>query len=368
MDSSAPEPLASWPRRHFQPAGGDAHLFYKIHGVFRGAPEISRSRHRCAGVPGGCDLQLCDRQTQKDLFRLGLDEYIGQDLQRTDRALFDAASSTEQCLVLNGEVIDPPNLDYFRDAVGLVMALLESGGVAVFDPHMFKWWSAAEWRERAFEPAGPVPRHHVVILVSDEPAGGRWYHTRGMRKFGRPDVSVRNVGPELEANVEICATGSSRCRRSARSFPRGKRSRLRGYPRGGAAFTGATSKILISTIGTSRSDRREGPTRVARAERDPKRRRTRRLGLPQGQGIRSLDARRRESRSQRRRSSSRIRSCETTSSFTSHVTFPALLAGVQAELVRRGVLSSPVSCSGARPPTHATLCCRHCRGVPARSP
>ncbi len=66
-----------------------------------------------------------------------------------------------------------------------------------------KWWSPAEWRERAFEPAGPVPRHHAVILVSEEPEqGGKWYHTRGMRKFGRPDVSVHGVTPELEAGVE----------------------------------------------------------------------------------------------------------------------------------------------------------------------
>jgi hypothetical protein len=103
-------------------------------------------------------------------------------------------------------VTDPASLDYFRDAVGLVMALLESGGVAVFDPHMFKWWSADEWREHAFEPAGAVPRHHVVRLVSDEPDGrSRWYHTRGMIKFGRPDLSVHGVVPELESAVtDLC--------------------------------------------------------------------------------------------------------------------------------------------------------------------
>jgi hypothetical protein len=57
-----------------------------------------------------------------------------------------------------------------------------------------------------FEPSGAVPRHHVVILVSDEPGGrSRWYHTRGMVKFGRPDVSVRNVPPALEAAVkDLC--------------------------------------------------------------------------------------------------------------------------------------------------------------------
>ena len=57
-----------------------------------------------------------------------------------------------------------------------------------------------------FEPAGPVPRHHVVILVSDEEDGpGRWYHTRGMIKFGRPDLSVHHVTPALvDAVVDLC--------------------------------------------------------------------------------------------------------------------------------------------------------------------
>jgi hypothetical protein len=104
---------------------------------------------------------------------------------------------------LAGEVPDPANLDYFRDAVGLVMALLESGGIGVFDPHMFKWWSPEEWRQSAFDPAGPVPRHHVVILTSEDSEPGlKWYHTRGMRKFGRPDLSVHAVTPDIQAGVE----------------------------------------------------------------------------------------------------------------------------------------------------------------------
>jgi len=38
-----------------------------------------------------------------------------------------------------------------------------------------------------------------VILTSEEPdRPGLWYHTRGLRMFGRPDLSVRGVSPELE--------------------------------------------------------------------------------------------------------------------------------------------------------------------------
>ncbi len=44
-----------------------------------------------------------------------------------------------------------------------------------------------------------MPRQHVVILTSEECSGdGRpltWFHTRGMRKFGRPDLSSTTSRP-----------------------------------------------------------------------------------------------------------------------------------------------------------------------------
>lgn len=201
------EPLPEWPRRYFQPGGGNPDLFYKIHGAFPAAPDISRSKYRCAGVPAGCELQLYRRTNEPDVLDIGLDDgWIGRTFRGDHAELAAAVTRTDQCLVLRGTIHDPKTLDYFRDAVGLVMALLDAGGIAVFDPHMFKWWSAKEWREVAFVPAGPVPRHHVVILVSEEPdEDGHWYHTRGLRKFGRPDLSVHHVPAPLEAAVkDLC--------------------------------------------------------------------------------------------------------------------------------------------------------------------
>src|SRR5262249_35154118 len=85
--------------------------------------------------------------------------------------------------------------------------LLDNGACAVFDPQMFHWWSPEEWREQVFEPAAPVPRHHVVILLSEEHGSDSlfWVHTRGMRKFGRPDLSIRRVAAGYrEPGVDLC--------------------------------------------------------------------------------------------------------------------------------------------------------------------
>lgn len=47
----------------------------------------------------------------------------------------------------------------------------------------------------------------MVILTSEEPASAdrTWFHTRGLRKFGRPDISVHNVGAGYhDAIIDLC--------------------------------------------------------------------------------------------------------------------------------------------------------------------
>lgn len=199
--------LESWARPHFVPSGGDAHLFFKVHGAFRDGLEVSGGRHRTAGLPSGCDVRSIRRDTQRSAFELGLEAGWVGDAFRSDAPDVAAeVAKAEDCLILAGTVPDPPTLDYFRDAVGVVTAMLDAGGVAVFDAHILKWWSRSEWMEVVSRRV-PAPRAHVVILVSDDEGSmrgsppTRWFHTRGMRKFGRPDLSVRGVTGELELAV-----------------------------------------------------------------------------------------------------------------------------------------------------------------------
>jgi hypothetical protein len=64
---------------------------------------------------------------------------------------------------------------------------------------MFQWWEPEAWRRHVFEPGSPVPRRHVIILTSEEDESDSstnpllWFHSRGLRTFGRPDLSVHNV-------------------------------------------------------------------------------------------------------------------------------------------------------------------------------
>jgi hypothetical protein len=101
---------------------------------------------------------------------------------------------------------DQGDLNYLRDTVGLLTFLLDHGGIGIYDPHMFHWWEPGEWEDGIFRPGRAVPRHHVITLISEEleDASLEWFHTRGMRKFGRPDLSVPRVPPQhREAVIDL---------------------------------------------------------------------------------------------------------------------------------------------------------------------
>ncbi len=229
--------LPDWPRSQYQPGGAEAFLFFAVYGRFTTVLQIPGAVYRTAGLPAGITIRKLSRaQSPEFPFSTGP---IGELLQPKQPALFAALQEAPECAIIQGAVPDPSNLNYLRDTVGLVMFFLENGGVAVMDPQQFKLYDAARWRAEIFEPEPPHLNRHVVILVSEErghsspapgveeegaegqlvsslappaaagvaptAAGRLWIHTRGLHKFGRPDLSVRHVprGQQVAA-IELC--------------------------------------------------------------------------------------------------------------------------------------------------------------------
>jgi hypothetical protein len=200
MESS----LAEWPRRHYAPGGNDPFLLYVVCGPVDTTQAFSRSKYRSGGIPDGIDVMAYGPEHANELasFR---DGYLWDQLTTEAPDLAARVAAQDCCLVLRGEIADPPTLNYFRDVIGFLTFCLDAGGIAIHDPLMLKWWEPAEWRSRVFDVAASAPRHHVVILVSEDSGATQWIHTRGMRKFGRPDISVRNVSPQHRgAAIELC--------------------------------------------------------------------------------------------------------------------------------------------------------------------
>jgi hypothetical protein len=197
--------LPHWERAHWEPGGGTPTLFYKLHGDFSHAPAVSRSKYRCEGPPPGLDVTVVTQTGDPPSFGFGLDDVFAGRLRSEHPALAAQVEAAPHAMIIRGEVADRGDLDYLRDTVGLIMAMLDGGGLAVFDPFILDWWTPEAWQNEVFDAGGPVPRHHALILVSEEEAGRKWIHTRGMRKFGRPDISVRGVQPgEMEALIDLC--------------------------------------------------------------------------------------------------------------------------------------------------------------------
>lgn len=168
-------------------------MFYLVYGAQVETISISSGKYRYDGIPDGIKMMAYGPDMHPevvDSFRTG---YLWNELRITDPSLASTVAAQTRCMILRGTTADKPTLNYFRNTIGLLTYLLDNGGVSIFDPQSFKWWSRSEWMSKVFDPGAPQPREHVVILVSDEDDGTQWYHTRGLRKFGRPDLSLRSV-------------------------------------------------------------------------------------------------------------------------------------------------------------------------------
>jgi hypothetical protein len=235
------EPLPDWDRPYYTPGGGDPFLFYVVFGEVDSNASLDTQAYRCAGIPDGLDLMAYDRDSHPDVFAGFQDGFLWERLRADDPALAAEVSAASRCVMLRGTVADPPDLNYLRDTVGLLTYCLDRGGRVLYDPQMFFWWPPGLWREKAFNPAQPVPRRHAVILVSDEDgeSGGRqWYHTRGMRKFGRPDLSVRGVPPPYREGVIDLCTRFIEYQALGAVIPDGQEIRMASLPAGGVARHG----------------------------------------------------------------------------------------------------------------------------------
>ena len=191
--------LQTWEREHYVAGGGEPMLFYVVYGDIDVSAPLSRSRYRSNGAPDGIDVMSYGPNSTNDVpgrFRVG---YLWDEFVANDPELAATVGQCEQCIILRGTPTDSTTLNYLRDTVGLITCLLDHGGCAVYDPFMFRWWQPSAWKQQIFDPAAAVPSRHTVILVSEENDPSlKWFHTRGMRKFGWPDISVHNFSAELE--------------------------------------------------------------------------------------------------------------------------------------------------------------------------
>lgn len=198
-----PNLLGNWERKHFVDGGGEPFLFYVVYGEVDPSIPLSSELYHSEGIPLGIDVMSYSADSDLDIvtsFRKG---YVWDNFLARNPEFAAHVESCQSCIILRGTPTESETLNYLRDTVGLVAFMLDNGGCAVFDPQILRWWSPNEWKSELFNPVGPVPTHHIVILKSEEDESSRsyWFHTRGMRKFGRPDISLHNMTEENEESA-----------------------------------------------------------------------------------------------------------------------------------------------------------------------
>lgn len=231
QEPAAPSPR-SWKRPNFQPGGGTPFLLYVAYGSLPEEPKVSRS-YRTLGLPDGIGAELYGPKVHPEVCKTWLQGPMGELLKTQTPELVRAAAAAPGCMIIRGEPKDLHTLDYLRDMVGFLTYLADNGAVAVLDPQTFTLWSPQRWRSVFFDPDGPVPHRHVVILTSEDRRPDRlWFHTRGMRKFGRPDLSLRGVAESQRAAVVDLFNRFIGLQALGGIVPEGEEIRMAGLPPG----------------------------------------------------------------------------------------------------------------------------------------
>jgi hypothetical protein len=197
------EIVPDWPRPSFEPSGRAAELMYLIVGPPpAGGLQISRKRHHVDRLEPALQISTHRRADDPAWFEGWFAPPLGGEIDM----LFadpEAIRSADQLSVVRGTFGDPADLNYLRNTIGVVSAIAEAGAEAgagaILDVNALAWWRPGDWRRQFVD--GPSQFRigdHVGVVVTDDPRHhpGLRTHTRGMKKFGRPELQIRHLPGE----------------------------------------------------------------------------------------------------------------------------------------------------------------------------
>ncbi|WP_266169254.1 hypothetical protein [Dyella subtropica] len=211
-----PITIPAWQRPHWQPSDEEIVVQFYVFGQFE-AVRAPSADYGSDGLPDGIELTSHHHAALRQWEGYPLKGSLGRMFKDDAPEAYKAALDAPQVLVVRGRIKDSHETGYLRDILGVLAGLLDIGGTAILDPQILTLFDAATWRRHYLVRDGAPIRNHLLILCDAEDDTGRnWIHSRGMRKFGRPDVSIRNVpdsdidraGMLCERLVDVQALGA----------------------------------------------------------------------------------------------------------------------------------------------------------------
>jgi hypothetical protein len=186
----SPAVARDWTRPLWREAGAiPVRLDYRVYGRYDGRSRPDLPAHRSRGLPRGVEAVVEPIDASDLLCGPLAAAFAG------DAAALATARAAPHVLRVHGEFADQSDLDFLRDVVGFVAALEPLGAVAVLDVLMPRLWAMPRWRADVHAPDRPVLHEHVAIWRAPDPAAADRVElsTRGLRRFGRPDVLLANI-------------------------------------------------------------------------------------------------------------------------------------------------------------------------------
>jgi hypothetical protein len=213
---SRPITIPAWQRPHWQASAEEILLQFYVFGKFD-AVRVPSADYGSAGLPAGVEAVNHDHNALRQWDGYPLKGAMGRMFKDDAPQAYQLALDAPQVMVVRGTLKDSPATGYLRDTLGVLAGMLDIGGTAILDPQTLSLLDADAWRSRFLIRDGAPVRNHLLILCDNEATPDRsWVHTRGMRKFGRPDISIRQVpdhatdraGQLCEKLVELEALGA----------------------------------------------------------------------------------------------------------------------------------------------------------------
>ncbi|MGC1549765.1 MAG: hypothetical protein WA777_14675 [Rhodanobacter sp.] len=213
---SMPIIIPAWQRPHWQASDEEIRLQFYVFGKFEPV-RVPSAGYGSDGLPAGIEVTSHHHAALRQWEGYPLKGSMGRMFKDDAPEAYKLAVDAPEVLVVRGTIKDSAETGYLRDTFGVLAGLLDIGGVAILDPQILTLLDAPMWRRQYLVREGAPIRNHLLILRdAEQDAGRNWIHTRGMRKFGRPDVSITHVpdrdvdraGMLCERLIELQALGA----------------------------------------------------------------------------------------------------------------------------------------------------------------
>jgi len=200
---SSPITIPAWQRPHWQPSDEEILLQFYVFGKFE-AVRVPSADYGSPGLPPGIEAVNHNHASLRQWEGYPLKGGMGRMFKDDAPEAYKLALDAPEVMVVRGTLKDSPATGYLRDTLGVLAGMLDIGGLAILDPQTLSLLDAAAWRRRFLVRDGAPIRNHLLIMRDAEPeADHSWIHTRGMRKFGRPDISIRSVPDAMTDHAGI---------------------------------------------------------------------------------------------------------------------------------------------------------------------